>query len=177
MNDIAMEQGYGVLTEPATVKIERLLPGPAERIWSYLTDSELRRKWLASGLMEAKLGSSVELVWHNDDLTDPPGKRPPNFPADHRMEVTITACEPNRKLAISWGRSGGVTFELEPRGKDVLLTVIHSRLPDRESLLNVSAGWHAHLDILVDVLTGAKSGPFWDDWAALKESYEARIPG
>ena len=28
---------YGVVTEPGTVRIERLLPGPAERIWSYLT--------------------------------------------------------------------------------------------------------------------------------------------
>ena len=31
----------------------------------------------------------------------------------------------------------------------MLLTVIHRRLPDRSTLLNVSAGWHAHLDILV----------------------------
>ena len=31
----------------------------------------------------------------------------------------------------------------------MLLTVIHRRLPDRSTLLNVSAGWHMHLDILV----------------------------
>ena len=34
---------YGTLIEPATLKIERLLPGPIERVWAYLTDSELRR--------------------------------------------------------------------------------------------------------------------------------------
>lgn len=43
---------YGVLTEPATLKIQRLLPGPVERIWAYLTESELRRQWLAAGPME-----------------------------------------------------------------------------------------------------------------------------
>jgi hypothetical protein len=35
---------YGVLTEPATRAIERLLPGPIERIWAYLTESDLRRQ-------------------------------------------------------------------------------------------------------------------------------------
>ena len=34
---------YGTLIEPTTLKIQRLLPGPIERIWAYLTDSELRR--------------------------------------------------------------------------------------------------------------------------------------
>ncbi len=176
MNYVARKTGYGELLEDATVKIERLLPGPVERVWSYLTESELRRKWLASGAMNGAVGSAVELVWRNDELSDPPGNRPPNFPADHRMEVTVTAFEPNSKLAITWGRSGGVTFELEPKGDDVLLTVTHRRLPDRESLLNVSVGWHAHLDILVAVLNDEKSGPFWDGWLALKSDYEKRIP-
>ena len=43
---------YGELIEPTTLKIERLLPGPIERVWSYLTESDLRRQWLASGRME-----------------------------------------------------------------------------------------------------------------------------
>ena len=47
MNQLAFIDAYGVLTEPTTLTIQRLLPGPVERIWSYLTDSELRRKWLA----------------------------------------------------------------------------------------------------------------------------------
>ena len=38
---------YGVLTEPATLKIQRLLPGPIERVWAYLVESDLRRQWLA----------------------------------------------------------------------------------------------------------------------------------
>src|SRR5690349_732532 len=56
---------YGVLTEPATLTIQRLLPGPAERIWAYLTKSELRRQWLAAGEMEMKVGAAFELVWRN----------------------------------------------------------------------------------------------------------------
>ena len=30
---------YGVLTEPGTVRIQRMLPGPIERVWAYLTNS------------------------------------------------------------------------------------------------------------------------------------------
>ena len=49
MNEPANPDAYGVLTEPATLKIQRLLPGPIERVWAYLTESDLRRQWLAAG--------------------------------------------------------------------------------------------------------------------------------
>src|ERR1700722_6436365 len=65
---------YGVLTEPATFTIQRLLPGPIERVWAYLTESDMRRQWLAAGAMEMKVGAPFELVWRNSELTDPPGK-------------------------------------------------------------------------------------------------------
>jgi uncharacterized protein YndB with AHSA1/START domain len=56
MTELATLDAYGVLTEPAMLKIQRLLPGPIERVWAYLTDGELRRKWLAAGEMEMKVG-------------------------------------------------------------------------------------------------------------------------
>ena len=52
MNERANPDAYGVLTEPATLTIQRMLPGPIERVWAYLTESDLRRKWLAAGEME-----------------------------------------------------------------------------------------------------------------------------
>src|SRR5688572_17308230 len=47
---------YGVVTAPDTVRIERLLPGPIQRVWDYLTESELRGKWFASGELDARVG-------------------------------------------------------------------------------------------------------------------------
>ena len=58
----------------------------------------------------------------------------------------------------------------------MLLTVIHRRLPDRGMMLGVSAGWHAHLDMLVARLTGTEPEPFWDGWSRLKAEYDQRIP-
>ena len=126
-----------MLIEPATFKIERLLPGPIERVWAYLTESDLRRQWLAAGEMEMKVGAPFEFVWRNDELTNPPGERPPDFGDEHRMKSRITELDPPRKLAFTWDGTGGVSFELEPQGDEVLLTVTHRRVTDRATLRGV----------------------------------------
>jgi len=176
MNALTTLDAYGRLTEPTTLQIQRVLPGPVERVWSYLVDGDKRRQWLASGDIEPRVGSTVELVWRNDELTDPPGHKPEGFGEEHRMTSEVTACEPNRRLAITWGSTGGVTFELEPSGSEVLLTITHHRVTDPGVLLNVSAGWHGHLDILTARLAGKEPvTPFWDRWAALKAEYQQRL--
>jgi len=176
MNDLATLDAYGVLTEPATLTIQRRLPGPIERVWAYLTESDLRRRWLAAGEMELTVGAPFEFVWRNDELTDPPGQKPAGFGEEHRMQSRITELDPPRKLAITWGSTGGVTFTLEPQGHEVLLTLVHHRVPDRSVLLNVSAGWHAHLDILAARVRGEEPEPFWDGWSRLKQEYDRRLP-
>jgi len=167
---------YGTLIEPATLMIERRLPGPAERIWGYIIDPELRRQWLASGPMGNTAGAAFELVWRNSELTDPPGERPPGFPDEHRMPGEIVEIDQPRKLAITWGSTGGVTFELKPQGTDVLLTVIHRRLGERSMMLNIAPGWHIHLDILAARLRGERPEPFWDGWLRLRKDYDERLP-
>lgn len=176
MNAPATPNAYGTLTEPATLTIRRLLPGPVERVWAYLVDSDLRRQWLAAGEMTLQAGAPFELVWRNDELSDPPGRRPPGFAAEHRMQSRITELDPPRKLAIAWSGSGDVSFELEPRGSDVLLTVIHRRLPERSMRLKVAAGWHMHLDILVARASGEAPATFWDGWSRLHDEYDRLLP-
>jgi uncharacterized protein YndB with AHSA1/START domain len=176
MNQLAIIDQYGVLTEPTTVKLQRLLPGPIERIWSYLTDSDMRRKWLAAGDMEVKAGAPFELVWRNSELTDPPGKRPEGFGEEHRMQSHIVEVDPPRRLVIAWAGSGDVSFDLEEKGDKVLLTLIHRQLPDRRMMLMVGAGWHMHLDVLVARTTGKEPQPFWDGWVRLKQEYDRRLP-
>lgn len=176
MKDLITPDAFGVVTEPATLTIQRVLPGPIERIWSYLTESDLRRRWLAAGEMTLEVGAPFELVWRNDELTDPPGKRPESFGAEHRMQSRITELDPPRRLAFAWDDSGGVTIDLAPAGEDVLLTLTHRRLPNRAQVLGVSAGWHIHLDVLADIAAGRRPAPFWDGWARLRAEYERRLP-
>ena len=175
MNDRKTNSSYGKLTEQDTLTIERMLPGPVERVWAYLTDSDLRRQWLAAGEMEMKVGAPFELVWRNDELSSPPAERPAGFSEEHRMNSRITEVDPLRRLSFTWNGSGDVTFELEPKGSEVKLTVTHRRLPDRSMLLKVAAGWHMHLDVLVARASGDSPSPFWPGWQRLHEEYGRRI--
>ena len=169
------ETDYASVVAPQTVRLQRLLPGPVERIWDYLTDSDLRRRWLAAGDMQAAEDSVFTLVWRNSELTDPPGHKPEGFGDEHRMDSTITVFEPPHRLAFTWG-GGDVTFTLEPRGEQVLLTVTHRGISDRNNLLMIGAGWHQHLDTLVARASGLAPEPFWDGWTRLRAEYEHRIP-
>lgn len=176
MTQAATLDAYGELIEPMTLKIQRLLPGPVDRVWAYLTESELRRQWLASGAMQMKAGAPFTLTWRNNELSDPPGQAPEGFNSEHSLESRIIDLVPNRRLVIAWNQ-GEVSFELEAAGDKVLLTVIHRRLPDATQLLNVSAGWHAHLDVLATRLSGkAQTAPFWEGWLKLKAEYAKRLP-
>lgn len=176
MTEAAILDGYGVATEPMALRIERLLPGPIERIWAYLTDSKLRGRWLATGEMDLKVGGRMELIWRNDELSDHQEPRPEGADCEHRMQSVITRLEPPRLLAFGWDGAGDVTFELEPRGNNVLLAITHRRLPNRKTMLGVSAGWHAHLDILDAVARDRAPGPFWSNWQRLRGEYDQRLP-
>jgi len=67
-----------------------------------------------------------------------------------------------------------VTFELTPKGKDVLLVVTHRRLK-RGTMVSVASGWHTHLGILGDVLNGGKPRAFWATKLRMEEEYGKRF--
>ena len=87
---------YGVVTETRTIRMERLLPGPIERVWDYLTDSTKRGKWFAAGRMDLRVGGHLEFFFHHADLSAE--KTPPEKHKDKAKGVsvngTVTACEP-----------------------------------------------------------------------------------
>lgn len=177
MNIMTTADKYGVVSEDATLTLERLLPGPIDRIWSYLVNSDLRRQWLAAGAMEQRVGAPVDLVWRNDELTDPPGTRPDGMDEEHRMTCEVLEFDAPHRLAISWGSTGGVTFTLREQGAHVLLTIAHRRVADATVLLNVSAGWHSHVDVLEAKLRGTSPTPHWDNFVRLRGEYTARLKG
>lgn len=171
------EADYAELTAPLAVRLQRRLPGPIERAWAYVAESDLRRQWLAAGDMSGGEGSSFELVWRNDELTDPPGAKPEGFGEEHRMRSTITAWEPPHRVEFTWGETGHVEITLERAGSDVLLTLVHRGISDQRNLLMIGPGWHMHLDVLVARASGRAPEPFWDGWCRLRDEYAARLAG
>lgn len=164
------------LIEPGTVRIERLLPGPAERAWAYLTESDKRAKWLAGGEFDLRVGGKIRLEFDNSKLpNDEEGlkKHPPT--GVFAFEGVITRLEPMRVLAHTWmwgENETEVTYELTPRGKDVLLTIVHRRLT-KEVARNVLGGWDVHSGILADVLNGVEPRPFWTTHDRVAAEYAA----
>lgn len=172
---LAPESDYAIVSAPREVRLQRVLPGSIERVWRHLTESELRRQWLAAGDMALRVGAPFTLTWRNDELGAQPGQRPDGFGAEHSMHSRITALDPPHRLAFAWA-DGEVSFELQPQGEQVLLTLVHRGVSDRHNMVMVGAGWHVHLDILGERLRGVESAPFWDRWSALREQYAQRIP-
>src|SRR5436190_16391536 len=177
--NMEQQEKYGTVIAPNTIRFDRLLPGPIERVWSYLTDSEKRAKWLASGPMALHVGGDVELTWKHSTLDTVPETVPEKYAQGHTMKATITRCEPPHVLGYSWGARADalseVVFELSVRGNDVLLVLTHYRLPNQKDLLGVSGGWHAHLDTLAEHLSGRTASGFWSRHAVLSAEYKQRL--
>lgn len=165
----------GTLTEGHTLHLQRRLPGPIERVWTYLTDSDLRRQWLASGDMPLRAGASFELVWRNDELSASAAERPDGFSAESRAVCELLEVEPPRRLRYAWPGVGEVCFELAPAGADVLLTITHRQLSGERLILNVCAGWHAHLVLLIARVGGTPAPSLWATWKHWRGAYEVAL--
>jgi uncharacterized protein YndB with AHSA1/START domain len=167
------------LIEPGTLKMERLLPGPMDRAWAYLTESKKRATWFAGGEFDLRVGGKIEMQFDHATLSSdkvPPEKykgatRP-------KFQGAITRLEPGRLLAFTWdmgGMNSEVTFELQPRGKDVLLLVTHRRIERRDMIVSLASGWDVHTGILADVLNGVAPRPFWSTHGNLEKEYAAAL--
>src|SRR4051812_34886676 len=161
---------------PGEIRIMRTLPGPIERVWTYLTDPEKRSRWFAGGPMELRAGGKLELFFQHKNIS--PTETPPPEHACHHdvgeaMPGTVLRCEPPRVLSYTFGENSDVTFGLIPQDERVLLILTH-RLngADRSSFLGYASGWHAHLAVLLAQLEGASPPPFWATHTRLKADYE-----
>lgn len=163
----------GAVVAPGTIRFERLLPGPVERVWRFLTQSEDRARWLAAGEMDLREGAPCTLFFLHDTLSatkEPLPERYREFEGGCTLECRITAVEEPHRLAYTWGGDSEVVFELSPVGDRVRLVLTHLRLED-SNLVSVASGWHTHLAILQDRLAGAEPPPFWSAHARHEQHY------
>jgi len=167
--------GKASLIQPSTVRFERLLPGPIERVWEYLTVSDKRATWLAAGEFDLRVGGRIELHFDNESLCEEKPPKGARGAGKHTHTGVITRLEPPRALGHTWGWEGGETevlYELTPKGKDVLLVIHHRLMDDRGLKIAVGGGWGAHTGILEDVLNGVKPRGFWSTHDKLMKEFE-----
>ncbi len=174
-------EALGEYPAPGEVRLVRLLPGPIERVWEFITDPEKRARWFCGGIWEQKAGGKIEFAMRHQNIA--PNETPPEKYAHVQdpgvtFEGRVLRCEPPRLLTFTFGGDDSVvTFELTPEGPQVIFELTHKVTGEElAELANYGAGWHTHVSILVALLEGATPPPFWATHARLLPDYEKRLP-
>lgn len=170
---------FGEVTEEGSLEFKRKLPADRDEVWEYLTDSEKRGEWLASGEMELKPGGKVVLKFKHQDLSKEDDPFPEKFKKMEKgdtLEGEIIEIEKPKILAFSWGGNSEVYFHLKKEEGGTLLTLTHQNLADdRSTILGVAGGWHTHLFILEDKLNDREPEGFWKNYLKNEEEYRKRL--
>lgn len=156
-----------------SIRLERLLDAPAETVWRYLTEAELRSLWFMGGT-DATAGGEFELVVDHDKLSDEAVPYPESYAAYKGTIWTekVIRFEPPRMLETSFqgGKNGTVTYELFPEGERTRLVVTHSGFESATGSQDFGSGWNSHLGVLEARLAGRGVGNFWDLHARSREA-------
>ncbi|HEX3467979.1 MAG TPA: SRPBCC family protein [Candidatus Elarobacter sp.] len=161
---------FGALLDAHTIRFERELPGPIERVWAYLTESDLKATWIAPGDVPSEIGGERTTTWEGEDGAPGGGLtfRTRVFDPPHVLEYDwIELSAPGGAI-----RDSIVRFELAANGDRVRLTLTHRALPT-ESYTTITAGWHAHLDTLVAQLDGSGGPDAFARYGELEPLYGA----
>jgi len=158
---------------PDAIRLERLLDAPAETVWRYLTEAELRRQWFMGGT-DARPGSEFELLVDHDNLSDDEVPYPESYAASKgvRFSEKVIRFEPPRLLETTFqgGKNGTVTYELHPEGGKTRLVLTHGGITSPVGAQDFGSGWNSHLTVLQERLAGRSVKNFWALHAQSREA-------
>jgi uncharacterized protein YndB with AHSA1/START domain len=147
----------------ASVRFERTIAAPIERVWRALTEPDDLAIWLERTSLDGRVGGAVEIAFDDGPVTG-----------------EITAWDPPHALEYTWIIEGEqpsvVRFELTTIGDATMLALHHVRLP-RSMNSGYAAGWHAHLDQLEDRLGDRPVRPWSERFDAVLPDYRRSQAG
>jgi len=158
---------------PDTIRLERLLDAPAETVWRYLTEAELRQQWFMGG-SDATPGGQFELLNDHDNLSDDDVPYPESY-APYKGKTwneRVLRFEPPHLLETTFqgGKNGVVRFELKPEGERTRLVLTHSGIESGTGAQDFGSGWNSHMTVLQERLAGRSVKNFWELHAKSREA-------
>ncbi len=140
-------------SDALTVRLERTIAAPPERVFRAWTDPAYIAKWFGPGpdfpvlevAMDPREGGAYRFV-----VADPTGKQ-------HTVKGIYRRIDPPKTLSFTWawespgwvGRESRVTVELAPTDDGgTHLTLTHTELLDADAVRNHGEGWNGGLDQL-----------------------------
>lgn len=156
--DLAMSETTSTTTVPIYVYVT-YIRASVDQVWQALTDADLTAAyWAHRNVSDWETGSG----WEHQRLDG----------SGNDIEGRVLEADRPRRLAITFEDPTGekleqpsvVTFELEPGGELVRLTVTHEHLPSMGMYGGISRGWPAVLANLKSLLETGKPLPaeVWD---------------
>jgi uncharacterized protein YndB with AHSA1/START domain len=147
-----------------TLRFERRLAHPVDKVWRCLAEPEHRDAWFPQRIVgDLVVGGDLQFV---DD---------PNLP-DEGLRGRCLAIEPPNLLELEWGHDR-VRIELSADGEGTQMVFLDTT-DDRAHAARTAAGWHQCLDVLQAELDGT-AAPEMDAarWDALHGRYLAALGG
>ncbi len=147
------------MDKPEFVYVTYIATSP-EKLWKALIDPKVTAQyWQHENLSDWKPGSKWEHRESNNERT-------------LKLVGKVIESSPPRRLVVTWAfptdapheeKHSRVTFEIEPLGHLVRLTVMHDRLePDSEMLKGITKGWPKVLSSLKSLMeTGNPLPKLW----------------
>jgi uncharacterized protein YndB with AHSA1/START domain len=158
---------------PDTIRVERSLDAPIDKVWRYLTEAELRGRWFMGGT-DAQAGGEFDLVVDHDRLSDDDAPYPESYAAFKGTvwSEKVIRFDPPRLLETTFqgGKNGKVTYELSAEGNRTRLVLTHSGITSPSGFQDFGGGWNSHLTVLEERLAGRGVRNFWELHARSREA-------
>jgi uncharacterized protein YndB with AHSA1/START domain len=132
-----MHGSFQTIDDRPAVQFERRLSHPIEAVWRAVTEPDELAHWFPG---------RVEIDGSRLRFED----------AGTTFDGEVTALEPPRRFAFTWGPTDELRIELEETGDGCLIRLTHL-LGNRDQAARDAAGWHVCLDRLEGSLAGAET--------------------
>jgi uncharacterized protein YndB with AHSA1/START domain len=150
-----MYGSYATIENRPTLKFERRLSHPVDRVWRAITDPGELEHWFPSKVIVDRLKPGAEMTFEFEDMP---------LDAPSTMAGRVTDLDPPRVFAFYWGEDH-LRFELEPAGGAEGCTLsLTVALDTRDKAARDAAGWHVCLDRLEQRLGEESAGGEWRDY-------------